>query len=142
METIKMFCLYKNRYFYVISWLGPHKTTLEVADGGRKGHCLLTDTDLSVCLQGSHKDLLQHIHYCQQGCLFFGKRVLTTQSSMWILHLRAVFSGIPSYSLTQRKLSTVAYVPSLHSRYTLLIIWSFIVFFFLNSYFCFIYCIV
>lgn len=82
METIKMFCLYKNKYFYVISWLGPHKTILEVADGGRKGHCLLTDTDLSVCLQGSHKDLLQHIHYYQQGCLFFGKRILTTQSSM------------------------------------------------------------
>lgn len=28
----------------MISWLGPHKTTVEVADGGRKGHCLVTDT--------------------------------------------------------------------------------------------------
>lgn len=32
----------------MISWLGPHKTTVEVADGGRKGHCLVTDTDLSA----------------------------------------------------------------------------------------------
>lgn len=47
----------------------------------------------------------------------------------WILHLRAIFSGISSHSLTQRKLSTVAYVLSLHSTYTLFITWSFIAFF-------------
>lgn len=81
----------------MISWLGPHKTTVEVADGGRKGHCLVTDTDLSVYLQGSHKHLLQRIHYYQQGYLFFGKRIplycqTPTQSSMLDIASRAIFS--------------------------------------------------
>ena len=72
----------------MISWLGPHKTTVEVADGGRKGHCLLKDTDLSVYLQGSHKDLLQPIHYYQQGYLSFGKRILTILSNSYsIFHV-------------------------------------------------------
>lgn len=72
----------------MISWLGPHKTTVEAVDGGRKGRCLVTDTDLSVYLQGSHKHLLQHIHYYQQGYLFFGKRILTILSNSYsIFHV-------------------------------------------------------
>lgn len=54
----------------MIYWVGPRNTTLEVADGGRRGH-LLTQTDLSVCLQGSYENLLQYILYYQQEYLFF-----------------------------------------------------------------------
>lgn len=43
----------------MISWLGPHKTTVEVADGGRKGHCLCNRHRSFSLSLGSHKHLLQ-----------------------------------------------------------------------------------
>lgn len=124
----------------MISWLGPHKTTVEVGPLSSKRH-----RSFSLSSGKPQRFIATH-SLLSTGMPFLWKEnthntvKLLLNLPCWILHLRAIFSGISSHSLTQRKLSTVAYVLSLHSTYTLLITWSFIAFFF-NSYFCSTYCI-
>lgn len=91
--------------------------------------------DLSVCLQGSHKNFLKPIHYYQQGYLLFRKRILAALSnSCSTSHVSYCILGrsfLESLFIPYTKLSTTSYMISLNSRYTfsiLLIIWYFIIF--------------